>query len=64
MAKPKPKDRRNADDLTPEELEAQRAEQLPDRDVMTALTPYGPPVPVPVENVDAMFPIDPPPKAI
>ena len=64
MAKPKPKDRRNADDLTPEELEAQRADALPDRDVMTALSPYGPPVPIPVEDVDAMFTIDPPPKAI
>jgi hypothetical protein len=62
MAKQRPKDRRDADDLTPEELEAQRAEQLPDRDVMTTLSPYDPPIPV--EDADAMFPIDPPPKAI
>jgi hypothetical protein len=62
MAKPRPKDRRDPDDLTPEELEAQRAEQLPDRDVMTTLSPYDPPIPL--EDVDAMFPIDPPPKAI
>jgi hypothetical protein len=62
MATPRPEDRRDADDLTPEELEAQRAEQLPDRDVMTMLSPYS--APVPVEDADAMFPIDPQPKAI
>jgi hypothetical protein len=62
MGKARPKDRRNADDLTPEELEAQRAEQLPDRDVMTTLSMYNPALPV--EDPDGMFPIDPPPKAI
>jgi hypothetical protein len=62
MAKPRPKDRRTADDLTAEELEAQRPERLPDRDVMTTLSIYNPPVPV--EDADVTFPIDPPPKAI
>ena len=62
MPAPSPKDRRNAADLTAEELEAQRAEQLPDRDVMTTLSPYD--LPIPVEDTDAMFPIDPLPKKI
>jgi len=62
MAKPRPKDRRDAGDLTPEELEAQRAEELPDRDVMTTLSPYD--LPVPVEDADVVFPIDPLPKKI
>jgi hypothetical protein len=61
MAKRTPKERRRADDVTQEELEAQRAEELPGRDVMTTLS-IDPPIPV--EDADALFPIDPPPKQI
>jgi hypothetical protein len=46
--------------LSQEELERQRAEQLPDREVMTALNPVIHPVPpVPTDDV---FPHEPGPR--
>ena len=48
--------------LSPEELERQRAEQLPDREVMSTLNPVGHPVPPVSGGDDFLFPTDPTPK--
>ena len=42
------------EELTPEELEAQNAEQLPDREAMSIIDPSaGSMPPVPIEEVDS-----------
>ena len=48
--------------LTQEELDRQRAEQLPDREVMSTLNPVGHPVPPVSGDEEFLFPTDPTPK--
>jgi hypothetical protein len=48
--------------LTEEELDRQRAEHLPDREVMSTVNPVGHPVPPVSADDDVLFPIDPTPK--
>jgi len=53
------KGKRKTADLTPEEVERQRAETLPDREVMSTVSLAPQPV---VDDTDPLFPIDPTPK--
>jgi hypothetical protein len=49
-------------ELTKEELERQRAEQLPDREVMSTLNPVIQPMPPVSGDGDLLYPTDPGPK--
>ena len=46
--------------ITPEELEEQESELLPDREVMSLVNPMAPPV----GEEDLLYPLDPPPKGV
>jgi hypothetical protein len=48
--------------LSQDELDRQRAEQLPDREVMSTLNPVGHPLPPVSGDEEFLFPTDPTPK--
>jgi hypothetical protein len=48
--------------LSQEDLDRQRAEQLPDREVMSTLNPVGHPLPPVSGDEEFLFPTDPTPK--
>jgi hypothetical protein len=48
--------------LTQEKLDRQRAEHLPDREVMSTLNPVGHPLPPVSGDEEFLFPTDPTPK--
>jgi len=57
------KTKRKSAELTPEEIERQKVDTLPDREVMSMVS-VAPEPPVPVEDGDPLFPIDPTPKEL
>ena len=61
MSDKKRKTRTDAD-LSEEELEKQKGDHLPDREVMSRIGMVAPDAPVPTDELDGLMPTDPIPK--